>query len=177
MGRSTKQVLDRLVANRARKSRRRTGRELVTVAHVTSEAGIQQTCSDWLALDGWRRLRTNPVSNRSRGAGFGELGMADDLYIRYHLRETITAINTDLGHPVFAPFAEVAWIEWKRERGGTGKRGLYTKAEKAKIHQRAWIAAEKARGALVLLAGEDFPANIEGFQQYYRSSGLMRRKI
>jgi len=78
-----------------------------------SEADIQRTCSELLEWDGWRALRTDPVSDRAtvdairraimgvpelnhvrelilkvikrcvRGKGFGELGMPDHLYIRY----------------------------------------------------------------------------------------------
>lgn len=137
------------------------------------EKHIQQTCTAFLALDGWRPLRTDPVSDRSRGKGFGELGMADHLYIRYLHRESAFPHVQFLGRA----HAELMWVEWKRERGGTGKKALFTRAEKAKIHQRGWIAAERARGALVLLAGEDFPATIEGFCEFYAQSGLQRRKV
>lgn len=120
-----------------------------------TEAQIERTCSDWLALDGWRYLKTSPVSNKARAVGFGELGMADGLYLRYH--------------PKQGALAEVMWIEWKRPKGGAFTR--------AKQHQCDWHTGERARGALTLIAGRDFPATIEGFQDYYRKSGLMRRKI
>ena len=119
-----------------------------------SEADIEETCSDWLALDGWRRLKTNPCSDRSRGKGFGELGMADDLYIRY---------QDGSGRRVF--WTDVMWIEWKSARGQLSP------------HQRAWATAERLRGALVLIAGIDFPASIEGFQDWYRESGLALHKM
>lgn len=136
------------------------------------EKHIQKTCTEFLALDGWRPLRTDPVSDRSRGKGFGELGMADHLYIRYGYFQSAAGSRN-----IKRCVAEVMWCEWKRERGGTGKKALFTRAEKAKIHQRGWIAAERARGALVLLAGEDFPATIEGFCEFYAQSGLQRRKV
>lgn len=142
---------------------------------LLTEKHIQETCSQFLELDGWRRLRTDPVSDRSRGKGFGEPGMADDLYIRYQTPLT-RSLALRLGNGNQA-FAEVLWCEFKRERGGQGKRALFTKAEKAKIHQSAWHAAERARGALTVILGEDCPATIEGFQEWYRSSGLMRRKL
>ena len=44
-------------------------------------------------------------------------------------------------------------------------------------HQVAWHQRERARGALTLLAGVDFPATIEGFAEWYRASGLMRRAL
>lgn len=149
--------------------RRTTGARKVP---LPTERQIQETCSSFLELDGWRRLRTDPVSDRSRGKGFGELGMADDLYIRYTIPWVDAApCGSDVA------FTETMWIEWKRERGGQGKRALFTKAEKAKIHQKAWHAAERARGALTVIMGEDCPASIEGFQEWYRNSGLMRRKL
>jgi hypothetical protein len=48
---------------------------------VVSEAHIQETCSQFLAVDGWRRIRTD--LKQLRGMGMQEKGMADDLYIRY----------------------------------------------------------------------------------------------
>jgi hypothetical protein len=112
-----------------------------------TESMIQETCSEMLELDGWRRLRTDPVSDRARGKGFGEPGMADDLFIRY----------------IWAAMAEVMWIEWKSAKGIT------------KRHQAIWHVAESARGATVVVAGEDFPKSIEGFQDWYKSSGLNRK--
>lgn len=147
------------------------------------EIDIQKTCTQFLELDGWRALRTDPVSDKSRAKGFGEVGMADMLYIRY------LADPAKSGHKTGCPcccgplrgqvFAQVLWIEYKRERGGNGKRGLFTRAEKAKIHQKAWHAAERARGALTLIAGEEdgFPATIEGFISWYQASGLQRKRI
>lgn len=163
-----------------------------------SETDLEKYGTDLLALDGWRSLKTDPVSdtgfaNRLRqwimgvpalnhvrqlifdgirkclwGKGFGERGMADRLYIRY---ETDWWTNPCCDDPLHKPSikqlsrAEVLWIEWKRLGG------------KAAPHQREWIAAERARGALVLLASEDFEATPEGFLVWYRGSGLMRRKI
>jgi hypothetical protein len=141
-------------------------------AQIT-EKHIEQTCTEWLALDGWRSLKTDPVSRKEWGKGFGEVGMADRLYIRYRAHDP----RCQCVFPHGCVGADVLWIEFKRQRGGSGKRGLFTKAEKAKIHQKAWHAAERVRGALTLIAGEDFPATIEGLQEFYRNSGLMRRTI
>lgn len=127
-----------------------------------SEAHIQQTCSEMLELDDWRRVRTD--MKQLRGMGVQEPGMADDLFIRYTSDGNIQGM-----HPARAcdwlVAAEVMWIEWKSKRGVAGD------------HQRAWQALERKRGALVLLAGEDFPASIEGFRDWYKASGLMRKKI
>lgn len=129
------------------------------------ERDIERTCSELLELDGWRSLKTDPVSRREWGKGFGERGMADRLYIRYGV--------PDHSHDLYCRdgcvCAQVMWIEWKRPRGKS--------ATKAAQHQKDWHAAERARGALTLIAGEDFPATIEGFAEWYRNSGLMRRAL
>ena len=124
---------------------------------LTKESHIEETCSEWLALDGWRSLKTDPVSDRGRGKGFGELGMADRLYIRYEKQACPPTM--DIGT------SQVMWIEYKSKNG------------KAKQHQKDWHYVERMRGALVLVAGADFAPSIESFQRWYRASGLMRRKI
>lgn len=138
-----------------------------------TERQLEQTCTEFLELDGWRSLKTDPVSRREWGKGFGEKGMADYLYIRYRQGERLDPVSIMTSRRI--ALDQVMWIEWKRERGGDGKKALFTKAEKAKIHQLGWIAAERARGALVLLCGADFPPTIDGFQKWYRESGLCRR--
>ena len=110
-----------------------------------SEAKIAETITDFLAAHGWRCLITDPVADRARGKGFGELGMADRLYIRYQT----------------APRAQVMWIEFKRT-----VRGRATKATAAQIR---WHAAERTRGALVVVLGEDCEATIEGFIAWYKA--------
>lgn len=126
-----------------------------------TEADLERQCSDILALDGWRTLKTDPVSRREWGKGFGEKGMADRLYIRYlyvsihpyvKYRENLSRYS-----------AEVLWIEWKSQRG------------RVKPHQSAWNIAERRRGAAAFIAGVDFPATFEGFCAWYAESGLMRR--
>lgn len=120
-----------------------------------SEALIQSTCTTVLERDGWRVLRTDPVSDKSRGKGFGELGMADALVMR----------------PIRPAYAlgpqccEVLWIEWKRGN------------EKAKSHQIVWHRNERARGFITWIANEDFPATVEGFKKKYAASGLLRNKL
>jgi len=128
-----------------------------------TEADLQAYGTQLLELDGWRAIRTDPVSDRFRGKGFGEKGMADCLYIRYQTQwRQISGMNVAFN---VVARAEVLWIEWKCAGG------------KAKPHQLAWIEDERARGALVLLAGESFQATPEAFFEYYRSSGLMQRDI
>lgn len=121
----------------------------------TLELPIQEEVTIILQQDGWRALRTDPVSDRGRGKGFGEVGMADYLYVRYW------SATMNFGPNI----ADVMWIEFKRSKGG-----VVSKA------QRAWHIRERARGALTLIAGEDFPASVEGFCKWYAASGLQRRK-
>ena len=125
------------------------------------ESDIARTCSGLLIADGWRMLITDPVSNHALGKGFGEIGMADRLYIRYGLH------GPHIPPTTFTHVAEVLWIEWKREVRG--------KATKPTDHQKAWHMAERAQGATTWIAGEDFPATIEGFSNFYSQCGLRRR--
>lgn len=127
------------------------------------ERDIEKACSDFLALDSWRMLKTDPVSDRARGKGFGELGMADCLYIRYALAPRAPIRVRDMMGNLSRVEAQVLWIEHKKPGG------------KASPHQLVWIEAERARGALVWLAGVDFPATVDGFMAHYRASGLLRR--
>lgn len=123
---------------------------------ATSEAEIQRTCTQILMHDGWRALRTDPVSDRKRGKGFGEVGMPDYLYIRY---TPFHRMSPD-GHYMSA--GHILWIEWKKE-GGTPE-----------PHQLAWHADERSKGALTWIAGVDFPATVDGFVEFYAKSGLKR---
>lgn len=119
-----------------------------------SEAHIQQTCTEWLQLDGWRAVVTDPP--QLRGLGVSERGIPDRLYIRYE-KQTLP--------PTFEHgAAQILWIEWKRK-----------KKAKTSAEQLNWHCCERARGALVWLAGVDFAASIEGFQAHYIASGLARR--
>ena len=131
------------------------------------EKHIEKAITALLEIDGWRAIKMEQNFSERKRKTVGEPGMADHLYIRY-------ADYADRS-PVWASQAQVLFIEFKKLRGGNGKRGIFTKAEKASIKQRAWIARERSRGALVLLVGEDCPATIEGVRAWYRNSGLARR--
>ena len=126
----------------------------------TLEAPIQAEITLILESDGWRALRTEPVSDRGRGKGFGEIGMPDFLYMRYG-SGTVEPWKP-LG--MLAEGCEILWIEHKRRRGGV--------VSKAQIE---WHMRERARGALTLIAGVDFDASVQGFTRYYKASGLCRR--
>jgi hypothetical protein len=132
-----------------------------------SEASLAQACTQLLELDGWRALKTDPVSDKSRGKGFGERGKADYLYIRYEMRnwseeDRSIACRRLAGERTIA---QVMWIEWKTPTGRVAP------------HQHSWRERERKRGALALIAGIDFQASIEGFCRWYSESGLQRRTL
>jgi hypothetical protein len=162
------------------------------------ERDLEQACSDLLAYDNWRSLKTDPQSERGfarrlqarfanhpilhgfldaimrivhscvRDSGFGELGMCDRLYIRYTYGD-LARHGLIFDHPAkmneIRSLAQILWIEWKRPGG------------KPDTHQTQWHLEERLRGALVVVAGADFPADVNGFLSWYRGSGLMRRPL
>jgi hypothetical protein len=159
-----------MIREDCRAARRKRGNTLLRLGTsgikplVLKEADIARTCSDLLQADGWRMLITDPVSDKSRGKGFGEKGMADRLYVRYCNSGNPNVKPWGTSRAMYDPLAEVLWIEWKRTIRG--------RATKATAHQKDWHLSERARGALTLIAGEDFPATIEGFRDWYAKSGL-----
>jgi hypothetical protein len=112
-----------------------------------AESLIEAECCKLLAEDGWRILKTDPVSDRGRGKGFGEPGMADTLALRYGRQGAA---------------CEALWIEWKAPGG------------RVKKHQLAWHTKEQVRGARTVIAGQGFPPSVEGFTAWYAASGLQR---
>jgi hypothetical protein len=124
------------------------------------EKDIERTCTDFLACDGWRPFKMEENFSEKKLKRTGEAGMADHLYIRYDCLVEIIFDHPEIDE---RKHAEVLWIEFKRKGG------------KAAQHQKDWHTLERKRGALTLIAGEDFPASIEGFQEWYRGSGLQRR--
>ncbi len=139
------------------------------------EKHIEKAITTLLEIDGWRAIKMELNWSEHKRKSVGEPGMADHLYIRYidACGEHPGLLNTRA--TCGRQRAQVLWIEYKKLRGGSGKRGIFTKAEKASIKQRAWIARERSLGALVLLVGEDCPATIEGVRAWYLASGLNRR--
>ena len=135
------------------------------------EKHIEKAITTLLEIDGWRAIKMEQNFSERKRKSVGEAGMADHLYIRYWTG----CLNQLEFKAPYESWAQVLWIEFKKLKGGNGKRGIFTKAEKASIKQRAWIARERSRGALVLLVGEDCPATIEGVRAWYLASGLNRR--
>ena len=122
----------------------------------TSEKDVQIGCTAFLELDGWRAIRTDPVSDRKRGKGFGELGMPDYLYVRY-----LPPLSGYKDPPDVATLHQLLWIEFK----APGKKPLK--------HQLEWHARESNRGALVLVVD-----GFEGFRAWYvNESGLNRSML
>ena len=132
-----------------------------------TEKHIQETCSDFLALDGWRRVRMDMP--QLRGMGVQEPGMPDDLYIRYEGYFThfeYDAMKRMLpGVTELRSLCQVMWIEWKQPKGKTAQK------------QKDWKARERALGGLVVGAIEDFEPTIEGFAKWYEGSGLQRKAL
>lgn len=135
------------------------------------EAALERAVTEYLALDGWRSLKTDPVSDRSRAKGFGEVGMADMMFLRFQCDrcanedcERCLPAKRDLPGP-WRAWTQVLMIEFKSPRG------------RLAAHQRAWHEAERARGAMTLIAGIDFRATLEGFAFWYGQSGLARRRL
>lgn len=119
------------------------------------EAGIQKAVTEFLQLDGWRAFRTEHAIERNAKGGFkrrvGEVGMPDQLYIRY----TYFGISHTSG---LRSVAEVMWIEFKAP------------SRKPRIDQLAWHETEAKQGALVLVVN-----SIDKFLNWYAVSGLQRR--
>ena len=123
------------------------------------ERDIQATCEDLLQLDGWRIFRMEQNFSERKIKTVGEAGMPDCLAIRYLYAGLFGTLQKET---VLRSYCELMWIEWKRLKG------------KPSTHQKLWHAAERKRGALVWLAGEEFPATVEGFWAHYSASGLLR---
>lgn len=122
------------------------------------EKHVEQTVREFMELDGWRVLKTDPVSRREWGKGFGEIGMPDLLFIRYGLPITRRGFS---GHPPeIQSAAQVIWVEVKRPGG------------KPRADQVAWIEGERSRGALVLVVDD-----IDVFKTWYLCSGLNRKVV
>lgn len=133
-----------------------------------TEAQLERQVCDYLASDGWIVRKMEQNYNERKRKVVGERGMADRLCIRYAWTGCNKSGEFEGWH---REDAQVLWIEFKRAI--YTKR--FTKAEKARIEQQAWHALERKRGALTLIAGEDFQPTIDGFAEWYRASGLARR--
>lgn len=117
---------------------------------------VQKPVVQFLEIDGWRMFRTELTVQKERGRVVGEVGQPDYLAIRYGANAPEIQQCLSMGG---CACSEVMWLEFKR-----GKVGRISKA------QSDWHAAERKRGALVLVVS-DFDA----FRKWYMDSGLNRR--
>ena len=123
------------------------------------EAPIQAECCKILEQDGWWILRTDPVSDRRRGTGFGAIGFADITAFR---PMRVTQLVLIQKFPQGCP-CEVLFLEFKSPKGKPSK------------EQLKWHQTQRAMGFATFIAGQDFPASTEGFREFYSASGLQRR--
>lgn len=136
------------------------------------EKHIEQAIVDYLTLDGWICRKQEQNFSEKKRKIVGELGMPDQQCVRYcDARHSVGMSKQSVNRLRASP--ELFWIEVKRERGGE----IGSKAEKARIDQKAWHARERERGALTVILGEDCPATVDGFIEWYALSGLQRRNI
>lgn len=123
-----------------------------------SEKQIQQTVDEFMVLDGWRVIVTDPP--HLRGLAVQEEGICDRLFLRYS--RIPVGPGSEPIHAALASGCQALWIEHKRKGGKAGAK------------QKAWHAQERTRGGLVIVAGEDFDASVDGFLDWYAKSGLAR---
>lgn len=121
------------------------------------EKDLEQAVREYLELDGWRCWHFEEVWAEERKRTFGEAGMPDLLLIRYDCP------GTEVEDVRKVVRAEIMWLEVKTDGGRVAP------------HQKLWHAAERKRGALTIIFGEDFPATFDGFIGWYQDSGLCRR--
>lgn len=182
-------------------------RRLPDKLFAPKEREIAQACIDVLLYDGWRHLRTDPVSDKStvdairakfmatpslagvlgvllqilksciRGKGFGEPGMADSLFIRYLANTQERLPVTEVSSQPFEQHEKVCVVTLDRPKAEVLWIEWKRPGGVAAPHQLEWIRLERSRGALVWRAGENFTATYDGFLAHYRASGLNRRAL
>jgi hypothetical protein len=132
------------------------------------ESQIETTIVDAMERDGWRAFKMEYNFDTVKKITLGEPGMCDHLFIRYASRDA-GVLAAMLTSTQFAK-AEVLWWEFKASAKRRKRR------EYLSVDQTFWIQAEKAKGALVWIAGIDHEATIDGAAQHYLDSGLARRR-
>ena len=79
------------------------------------ERDIQAAIVRLMELDGWDAMRTDPVSDRERGTGFGEPGQTDYLFLRYQPDQVLYVEFKAPGK--YPKQHQIAWMAAKRARG------------------------------------------------------------
>ena len=126
---------------------------------VVPEKAINGAIKTFLELDGWHVFLLETVSRREWAKFTGEKGMPDMLCLRYAAPVSLPPSFRHVGD------AEVLWIESKSKNGRVAQ------------HQSDWHLLERKRGAMVIVAGQDFEPEIEDFIDFYRHSWLQRRPL
>jgi hypothetical protein len=126
------------------------------------EKHIEKAVCDILELDGWRCFKMEQNFSERKMKMVGEAGMPDRLFMRYDWNPATRYAPVEI---VGRSVSEVMWVEFKAKGG------------KPSLVQTLWHSAERRRGALTLIAGIDFPASFDGFMEWYRDSGLMRKRM
>lgn len=135
------------------------------------EADIERTITDFLIAEGWRVFHMEQQWSEKKRKTVGERNMPDVLAIRYWAGKVgrIPQLHDQrVNALLLASGNEVLWLELKRLIG--------KKVTKPAQGQLDWHREERFRGALTLIAGVDFRASIEGFMDWYKNSGLARRR-
>lgn len=156
------------------------------------ESDLERTICDYLRADGWRILKTDPVSDTStvnairrainslgREHGFSWRGIVLSIIskcvrgkgfgekgmadvLAIRYPQANTGSKSDWSIE-YQVVAEVLWLEFKRKAG------------KLSPAQEEWHLHERKLGALTVKFGVDCEASIEGFIGWYENSGLKRR--
>ncbi len=149
-----------LAAHYARLKQPQEGASAPSEAPDRLEAPIQAECIQLLIEDGWWPLRTDPVSDRKRGTGFGAIGFADYTVFRpMRVTQLVPLQKMPAGCA-----CEVLFLEFKSPKGSPSK------------EQLKWHRNQRAMGFATFIAGVDFPPSVQGFKEFYRASGLARRE-
>lgn len=127
---------------------------------IVPESSLESGVATLMQLDGWRYFHTEYALTQG-GRPVLEPNMPDALFVRYLSKVHGTCM---CAMQFGCCCAHTIWVEFKR----VGK--------KPTGEQKLWHAAERKRGAIVLVAGDTFPATIEGFKLWYASSGLARHR-
>jgi hypothetical protein len=135
------------------------------ISDLVLERDLQLACEGLLQYDGWRILHFEQNFSERKRKVVGEAGAPDTLAIRYDINGLMgkwLRWQDGYGDPTIS---HVVWIEWKRPKG------IKSAA------QKIWHRAERERGAVIWVAGEDFQTTYESFKDFYETSWLCRRKL
>lgn len=140
------------------------------VGPIIYESHIETAIVQAMVLDGWRPFKMQYSFDQVKKLTLGEPGMCDHLFLRYRAGEKLTPVSILRSRVTLLD--EVLWWEFKRVKSRPGRRDKATGLDPDQVQ---WIAAEKAKGAMVWVAGIDHEADIAGAALHYLGSGLCNR--